>query len=1119
MKKTRAHSLDDDASSGLVAPTGVRRGASPRSTSNDALPLASYLEQQRQLQRRNSEEDDEGASEDESEEESSGVDASDDLESDMDGTTPVTSGTVRRSRKASTSSQQFTYDEDDIINMNAREQELLANIQELQRQLSMVQIQTEKPQEEIVPPMVDSRQRRLIMVSNRLPISFQRNETTGEWSFKMSSGGLVTALNGIRDQVPFIWIGWLGEEIAQEDQNKVREKLAKEFNCVPVFLSKEIASRYYNDFSNDILWPIFHYVPLPLFRAGDEKKFDFRLWDAYKLANKRFAQAVNQVYRDGDYVWIHDYHLMTLPSLLRKRHPKCKIGWFLHTPFPSAEMFRQLPVGKQILEGLLGADLLGFHTYDYARHFLSACSRIQGATTSPKGIEREDHFSSVGVFPIGIDPEHFENVMMKDETQTRIKDLIAKFEGYKIIIGVDRMDYIKGIPHRLLAMERFLSMYPERRENVVMIQIGVPSRTGVVEYQNLISSVNELVGRINGQYGTLTHSPVHYINRSVTPSELVALYNVADVCLVTSLRDGMNLVSHEYVMCQTRSCEPHREGPGVLVLSEFAGSAQSLSGAIRVNPWNTADMAAALEYSLNLPLMEREYRQTNLHRYVKTHSASFWGKSFLSDLEFAVSRPSSSRKLVTLPSMDVMNAYSRSKKRMIVLDYEGTLLEEAHQRSTIAPPKAFVKRLIETLAADKKNTVLLVSGHERSVIGSWLNDRRVGVVAESGYFYRLPHTDEWEMMTGDHDPSWKKVVRPIMQYFTERTPGSFIETKESSLTWHYGETDQIFGPMQARDMQVNLEDVLCSLPLEIIQGTNRVEVRLQGITKTVIIEEILKLMEQSPTSPVVGGGSPTRPSASQAIDFVFCAGNGLEDDDVFSFFNECQERAQKPSKTPTGASTALSSKANVFTCHIGANKTEAMYYMERPSDLVRVLRSLAAQSREGYVGPSDSEAPQSSPSATMDTPSPSSQVATTTSTSPPSHRLTPEITRGRVPSQHSQSDRRPTLTSAALKASDPLTSQAAPCVPRRPPSLMCPLRYILLLLSLLVAMIGLSQAMSEHDKLTHVAHEEEEEEYDEQGELVVKSAKPSTFRTFVDMLNGKYLYDAYKNSQMRIKTE
>ncbi|KAG2815510.1 Alpha,alpha-trehalose-phosphate synthase [UDP-forming] A [Phytophthora cactorum] len=849
----------------------------------------------------------------------------------------------------------FTVDDEDVMEMNAREQELLVNIQELQRQLSMVQIQTDKPQEEIVPPMMDARHR-LIMVSNRLPISFQRNETTGEWSFTMSSGGLVTALNGIRDQVPFIWIGWLGEEIPHDEQSKVREKLAREFNCVPVFLSKEIAARYYNDFSNDILWPIFHYVPLPLFRPGSEKKFDFRQWDAYKLANKRFAQAVNQVYREGDFVWVHDYHLMMLPSLLRSRHPHCKIGWFLHTPFPTAEMYRMLPVGRDILEGLLGADLLGFHTYDYARHFIAACARVPGASTSPKGVELGDHFSAIGVFPIGIDPEHFEDILNSEATQKRIQELTVKFAGCKIIIGVDRMDYIKGIPHKLLAMERFLSLYPERCKDVVLIQIGVPSRTGVQEYQHLAASVNEMVGRINGRFGTLTHSPVHYIHRSVTPSELVALYNLADVCLVTSIRDGMNLVSHEYVMCQSQSCEPHREGPGVLILSEFAGSAQSLSGAIRVNPWNTTDMANALGYALELPLMEREYRQTNLYRYVKTHTASFWGRSFLTDLEDAVSRPRAVvKKLVRLPTVEVLGAYTRSCHRLLVLDYEGTLFDDpaagpSQQRGSVAPPKPFVKRLIEALANDLKNTVVLVSSHERNVIGSWLTDRRVGVVAESGYFYRLPNDDEWQVMTEDTDPSWKKVVRPIMQYFTERTPGSRIDSKESSLTWHYGETDPIFGPMQARDMQVNLEDVLCNLPLEFqpVSEPSSPSSRREGMSPR-------QSRRQRPPSP--------------QLDFVFYAGNGVEDDELFLYFKEHTELARKEEGPPPNTSTnadsdvpppsplsisvptdsvsALSKRANVFTCHIGGNKTEAMFHLERPSDLARMLRALAVQSRDG----------------------------------------------------------------------------------------------------------------------------------------------------------------------------
>lgn len=831
------------------------------------------------------------------------------------------------------------YEEEDGMEMSAKEQELMVNIQEVQRQLSMIQVQTEKSQDEMLPSLKDSR-RRLIMVSNRLPISFTRDEVTGEWTFTMSSGGLVTALNGIRDEVPFIWIGWLGEEVAQEDQDQVREKLAKEFNCLPVFLSKELAARYYDDFSNDILWPIFHYVPLPMFRPGSEKKFDFRPWDAYKLANKRFAQAVHQVYREGDFVWVHDYHLMMLPSLLRKRHPKATIAWFLHTPFPASDVYRMLPVGQPILRGLLGADLLGFHTYDYARHFLSACSRIVGAYTTPKGIEWQDHFTAVGVYPIGIDPDHFQKLLDAETTQQRIQELCTRFAGKKIIVGVDRMDYIKGIPHRMLSMERFLTMYPKYRENVVLIQVAVPSRTSVVEYQNLAANVNEMVGRINGRFGTIEHSPVHYIHRSVRPHELVALYNVADVCLVTSLRDGMNLVSHEYVMCQVRECSERRVGPGVLVLSEFAGSAQSLSGAIRVNPWNTNDIATALDYALNLMPKDREYRHMNLLRYVKTHSASFWGKSFLTDLEYMTTRPTSGTKLTKLPFEEIIHCYTQSSNRLILLNVDNILMGEgSQQRTAITPPKPVGKRVLETLCADPRNTVLVFSAHARSVLISWLRDPRVGIVAESGYYFRFPKSDEWQTLTGEVDLSWKKVVRPIMQYFTERTPGSRIEIKDSSMIWHYGETDSIFGPMQARDMLLNLEDVLCNLPLEVLPGSNRVIVRLQGIQKTAILEELMRRSTQE-------SDRNHRP-----LDFLLCIGDA-DDDTLFAYFrkyhdsitnqdaagpqtvkqtetsmvtsrdNDSSTRIMRPLQT--NDTNVFSSQAAIYTCHVGSVKKSSV---------------------------------------------------------------------------------------------------------------------------------------------------------------------------------------------------
>ena len=449
-----------------------------------------------------------------------------------------------------------------------QEHEIVANIQELQRRLSMLQCEQQTSESTLVEDALTPGEEglhsenadlassssspsssrsgggsnsqdqpyRLIMVSNRLPISITRNPDSKEYVFTMTSGGLVTALAGIRSEVPFIWIGWLGMEIELDQQPLVREKLLREYHCLPVFLTQELASNYYNEFSNNVLWPIFHYVPLPdIFRVthGPHKRHTFQHhWQAYQRANGEFAKVIAQVYREGDYIWIHDYHLMVLPSILRQKFPSSKIGWFLHTPFPSSEVYRVLPVRQEILEGLLGADLVGFHTYDYVRHFLSCCGRILGIQSTPKGMELLDgrnngnrnHFVSVGVFPIGVEPEQFLTKLEQPATKIRIAQLLHHYrDTKKIIIGVDRLDYIKGMPHKMLAMERFLMKHPEWQNQVVLIQIAVPSRTQVEEYQRLCRRVNELVGRINGTFGTVSHTPVHYINQSVSQEELVAL--------------------------------------------------------------------------------------------------------------------------------------------------------------------------------------------------------------------------------------------------------------------------------------------------------------------------------------------------------------------------------------------------------------------------------------------------------------------------------------------------------------------------------------------------------------------------------------------------------------------
>ncbi|KAK9354719.1 glycosyl transferase [Lipomyces doorenjongii] len=469
---------------------------------------------------------------------------------------------------------------------------------------------------------MEARADNLMVISNRLPVTIKRSEN-GDYDFAMSSGGLVSALSGLKKSTTFTWFGWPGLEVPDDERPMVVKRLRDEFSCVPVFLSDELADLHYNGFSNSILWPLFHYHP-------GEMNFDEIAWEAYREANRLFANVVADVVQDGDLVWVHDYHLMLLPAMLREEIAQTKshvkLGWFLHTPFPSSEIYRILPVRREVLEGVLHCDLLGFHTYDYARHFLSSCSRILGLPTLPNGVECNGKTVTVGTFPIGIDPDKFTEALKTEKVQKRIAQLEAKFEGVKLIVGVDRLDYIKGVPQKLHALEVFLTEHPEWIGKVVLVQVAVPSRQDVEEYQNLRAVVNELVGRINGRFGTVEFMPIHFMHRSVNFDELVALYAVSDACLVSSTRDGMNLVSYEYIACQQKR-------HGVMILSEFAGAAQSLNGSVIVNPWNTEELAEAIDSAMTMPEATRIANQQKLFRYVSKYTSAYWGESFVNEMK------------------------------------------------------------------------------------------------------------------------------------------------------------------------------------------------------------------------------------------------------------------------------------------------------------------------------------------------------------------------------------------------------------------------------------------------------------------------------------------------------
>ena len=721
----------------------------------------------------------------------------------------------------------------------------------------------------------------LHVVSNRLPVSMARDEK-GNWTYKMSSGGLVSALSGLKKRMSFTWIGWPGIEVPLEEQNAVKEHLMKEYSCMPVFISDHVADLYYNGFSNSILWPLFHYLP-------GEINFDESYWQAYQEANELFAEAVSNVISNKCFVWVQDYHLMLLPAILRGRIGSdidVKIGFFLHTPFPSSEIYRILPVRKQVLLGLLQSDLIGFHTYDYCRHFLSGCTRILGLSTLPNGVEFEGRLVHVGAFPIGIDPEKFTSGLQEPKIQDRIARLKEKFKDVKVLVGVDRLDYIKGVPQKLHAFEVFLENHPEFQGKVVLVQVAVPSRTDVEEYQNLRSAVNELVGQINGKFGTIEFMPIHFMNKSVNFEELLALYHIADACIVSSTRDGMNLVSYEYIASQTNR-------HGVLILSEFAGAAQSLNGSIIVNPWNTEELAESIYEAVTMPEDVRKANHEKLFRFVTKYTAAYWGLNFVSELQKVSAEVETRKRIPKLNLNAVSDSFKKAKKKIVLLDYDGTLTA-SHKLPEFARPNSRIISTLKALNAVEGTHVYILSGRDRIHLDQWFAETNVGLSAEHGCFYKHPaqlnKENDWRRLVNVHyDTSWKEIIRPLFRHYTERTPGSFIEEKEINITWHYRNADPEFGSWQSSELQVNLEKILSHMAVSIVLGNKTLELRPSSIDKATAAKAILKDL-----------------AIEGEIDFILCVGDGRTDEVVFQMLQEHEF---------------------AYTCTVGRKQTDGIFFI------------------------------------------------------------------------------------------------------------------------------------------------------------------------------------------------
>ena len=712
---------------------------------------------------------------------------------------------------------------------------------------------------------------RLLNVSNRLPLTV--TESANEFQFQSSMGGLVTGLGAYIDKkkqenesTDSVWIGWPGSTISEDNQDKLRKICLKDHQAYPVYFSAEAMDKFYHGFCNKTIWPLFHYFPSYTFYEED-------LWLEYKDVNQIFADAVLNVYKDGDIIWIHDYHLMLLPAILRKKLPATKIGFFLHIPFPSLEIYRLLPSRwrSQILEGLLGSNLLGFHTHDYTQYFMGCVSRIIGLENDFETIHYKERMIRALTFPMGIDYEKFSSESVSEEITEAKEMILRNYPEQKIILSIDRLDYSKGIHKRLQGYERFLKLNPEWIGKVVLIAVVVPSRVAVDQYQEMKRQIDEIVGKINGQYGSMTWTPINYQYTYLPHKELVSLYRACDVALITPLRDGMNLVAKEYIASRS-------DGKGVLIISEMAGVSKEMAETIVINPNNRTEIANAIKQALEMPIEEQERIIRRLQTRIKRYNVVRWADDFITELLKKPDRDTiNTSNLMTAEDKNRLVAdFKKSSKRFIFLDYDGTLVPFVKNPEDASPNKELMT-LLENLCALKNTTLTIISGRNREFLDKWLGQLPVNLVSEHGAWIKL-HSQKWKQIK-QLASKWKEHILPVMERYSDLLPGSFIEEKEFSIVWHYRMADIEHISIKKKELIDDLVNFTANKELQVLQGNKVVEVRNSGVNKGYAVLDIL-----SDSNP----------------DFILAAGDDTTDEDIFNVLSH-KNHTIKVGTAPTRA--------------------------------------------------------------------------------------------------------------------------------------------------------------------------------------------------------------------------
>ena len=723
------------------------------------------------------------------------------------------------------------------------------------------------------------------------------------------------------------WVGTLGMptdaiEGTQQKQD-IEDTLATEHDMLTVFCSDKDFDGHYTHFCKQILWPVFHYqIP----DNPKSKAYEDHSWKYYVNVNQAFADKIVKNWKRGDIVWIHDYHLLLVPGMVRKKLPEAKIGFFLHVAFPSSEVFRCLAVRKELLDGILGANLVGFQIHEYTRHFLQTCSRILTVEATPEGIQLEDRFIDVTNLTIGIDPVSLGKHRADENVAKWLKIMQERYKGKKLIVARDKLDHVRGVRQKLLSYELFLNKNPEWRENTVLIQVALSTS----DKSDLDATVSDIVTRVNSSWANLAYQPVVYLKQDIDYAQYLALLTIADALMITSQREGMNLTSHEYIFCQDGAVFTDTKH-GSLILSEFTGTSSLFKkNELAVNPWDYQQCAEAIRIALEMSCDEKKRRWEKLYEAVSHHTGSHWFGEFLNRLEKAYSeqgmRDQTAVPRLSIPSLCAK--YQKSQRRLFMLDYEGTLVSWGPLNQIIPVSPQRTLDILSDLVLDERNVVYVMSGRRPEELDRVF--RRVpnlGLIAENGCFIKGFKDDKWtEMADTAQINKWKDSVKPLLTYFLERIHGSEVEERHCGLLFHYKDAeDQETAARLASECVTLVNDACESSRVHAVSLDGSIVVEPIDWTKKTAAQRVYEdLNIFTPDTPV---------------DFLMVVGDGREDEKVFKWANQLSTSGKVKDVTTVSLGTRSTEAAATVTQGVSGKL-----------DNITIPKSLTSRSNDCCLG-------------------------------------------------------------------------------------------------------------------------------------------------------------------------